>query len=198
MFTDLVLVPLAPDNLSAFQQLLGRTEFGGCFCAVWTHHDADWEACCNDPLQPNLARTREDVQSGRQAGFLVEHRVAPQESGEIIAWTGAGPKSEFPGLRSRLGARKSQHFTDTWCIGCMAIRADYRGRGVSSAIVAAVMAQARSCGATRVEAYPTDPWDEPRSYRGALSTYTRAGFREVCREADGESQIVLLQASLQG
>lgn len=185
----LSLVPLTPDRVADFAALLSGPDFGGCFCAVWTHHGPDWAARCGDPARPNLALTRADVAAGRKPGYLV------LDHGEVVAWTGAGPKSEFPHLATRLGSRRSRHGEDTWFLGCLAIRGDRRGQGLSAAIVRAVLARARAAGAQRVEATPTDPWDEPRSYRGALSLFLRLGFTEVLREPDGDSAIVLVAAA---
>lgn len=184
------LLPLTPDRLDDFAALLGSPDFGGCFCAAWTHHGPDWVSRCGDPSRPNLGLTRADVLEGRKPGFLVE------EDEEVVAWTGAGPRPEFPLLASRLGTRRSEHTGHTWFVGCLAIREAHRGRGLSEAMVRAVTEEARRAGAQRVEAAPTDPWDEPRSYRGALSLYRRLGFVEVCREADGDSEIVLVEYRL--
>jgi hypothetical protein len=62
--------------------------------------------------------------------------------------------------------------------------------------VEAVVEEARKSGAEAVEAYPTRPWDEARSYRGALSTYERLGFRLVAAEPDGASEILLMRLDL--
>jgi GNAT superfamily N-acetyltransferase len=186
----LTLHPLRADRIGQFADLLGGAEFGGCFCAVWTHQGPGWSARCADPSRPNLAATTADVAAGRKPGFLVER------DGEVVAWVGAGPKSEFPFLRARLGARGSRRREHAWLLGCLAVRIDHRGQGLSGAIVRAVLEHARQAGARWVEATPTDPWDAPRSYRGALSLYERLGFVEVLREKDGETDIVLVEASL--
>ena len=180
----LELRPLGTDELSSFACLLGGAEFGGCFCAVWTSFDDTWVARCRDPSRPNLALTRRDVEAGRKAGFLVYHE------GELIAWTGAGPKTEFPAMATRHGGRLSSMSSDTWVVGCLAIKEAWRGKGVATAIVRAILARAAEAGAMRVEAYPTRPWDEPRSYRGALAMYDKLGFEEVGSDPDGESAIV--------
>lgn len=186
----LTLQPLSPAHLDAFAVLLGGPDFGGCFCAVWTHHGPDWVTRCGDPSRPNLAATRADVAAGRKPGFLA------LLDGEAVAWVGAGPRSEFPSLASRLGSRRSRRAGDSWFLGCLAVGADHRGRGLSERLVRAVLERARADGARWVEATPTDPWDEPRSYRGALSLYRRLGFVEVAREADGDAAIVLVEATL--
>ncbi len=184
------LEALSAQNFEAFARLLGGDEFGGCFCAVWTHHGSDWGKRCGDAAQPNRAATRADLDAGRRPGYLVFH------DDEIVAWTGAGPKSEFPALSTRLGARVSTAGANAWCIGCLAIAEGWRGTRLPDRIVELVLEVARSAGASELEAYPTDPWDEPRSYRGALSLYQRHGFAEQARESDGTADIVLMSRAL--
>ncbi len=82
---------------------------------------------------------------------------------------------------------------DVWAIGCIAIKQDFRGRGLSDRIMEAVIREARRSGAKVLEAYPTRPWDEPRSFRGSESAYRRAGFQEIGKEQDGASEILLMQ-----
>lgn len=187
---SLRLRALRPADLGAFEALLGGTGFGGCFCAVWCHHGPDWGARCADPARPNLAATAADVRAGRRAGFLVEL------AGAVVAWTGAGPWSEFPGLDRRLGARLVPPEERAWVLGCLALAPAVRGRGLGEDIVRAVLDAARGAGAAHVDAFPTRPWDEPRSYRGALSTYGRLGFEERGAEADGEAEIVWVRRVL--
>ena len=171
MNPNLSLHALSAENWDRFERLLGGDEFGGCFCAVWTHFGPDWVERCGRRDRPNLEATRRDLEDGRRPGFLVTDR-----HGECIAWTGAGPRSEFPRLSERLGARRSKRDDTAWCIGCVAVVAPHRGRGLTAAIIRAVQRAATEAGAPALEAYPVDPWDEPRSYRGALSTYRSLGF----------------------
>ncbi len=184
------LEPLGPANLDAFANLLGGDDFGGCFCAVWTAHGDDWVARCRDPARPNLDVTRQRIAAGEHVGFLV------RDAGVLVAWTGAGPKTGFPFLATRLGARRSPMTDDVWCIGCLAVTEARRGTGLAERIVQAVVHRARDAGARALEAYPVRPWDEPRSYRGHHRTYERLGFAEVAAEPDGESEILLVRIEL--
>lgn len=184
------LVPLAPAGLSDFAEFLGGSDFGGCFCAVWTAFGADWSERCADPRRPNLETTAARVQSGHHVGYLV------YEGSDLVAWTGAGPKPSFPLLATKLGSRLSPQSPDVWSLGCIAIAASARARGLSARVVQAVIAQAQRAGAQALEAYPTDPWDEARSYRGAASTYAAQGFQVVARDPEGEGAILLMRLPL--
>jgi len=186
------LEPLRPDRLDAFGELLGGQEFGGCFCAVWTSHDDHWAARCQDPARPNFAITASRVRAGHEVGFLV------LQGAQLVGWTGTGPKANFPFLMKKLASRLSPPDETVWAIGCIAIRQGFRGRGLSSQIVDAIITLSRQRGARLLEAYPTRPWDEPRSYRGSEAVFRRAGFQEIAKEHDGESEVLLMQRHLDG
>jgi GNAT superfamily N-acetyltransferase len=176
--------------LETFRTLLGSSDFGGCFCAVWTSFDETWLTRCLDPAQPNFDITCRNVMAGRHVGFFIYADEI------LIGWTGSGPKTAFPLMQQRLGSRLSPFNENTWSIGCIALKAAYRGRGLLTAVIQAVIKEARQAKAHIIEAYPTDPWDEPRSYRGALSIYKRLGFQTVTSEPDDNSDMLLLQLVL--
>ena len=192
----LSLEPLDEANLSTFAALLSGRGFGGCFCAVWTAHGSDWAQRCANPAKPNLEETTRRVLAGEHVGFLVW--AAGEGSRRLVAWTGAGPKRGFPLLATKLGSRLSPTSAEVWSIGCLAIASEERGQGLSLGVVQALAQEAARQGASAIEAYPTDPWDEPRSYRGARSTFARAGFQVVARDPDGGSQILLMRLELTG
>lgn len=83
-----------------------------------------------------------------------------------------------------------------WAVGCIAIDPAHRGRGLADRVVAAVVARATAAGAAAVEAYPTRPYDEPRSYRGSERLYARHAFEVVGAEPDGDSSILLMRREL--
>ncbi|MCB9675252.1 MAG: GNAT family N-acetyltransferase [Alphaproteobacteria bacterium] len=175
------LVPLGVAELPDFAAL--HAGFGGCYCAVWTRFGPDWAERCAKGT--NLAATEADVRAGRKPGFLV------YEGDALVGWTGAGPRAELPSMATRLGSRLGR--PDAWAIGCLAFPAEARGRGLADATVEAVVAEARAAGAAFIEAFPTRPWDEPRSYRGSERLYARHGFTVVASDPDGGSEILLMR-----
>lgn len=181
---------LDAQGLDAFAQLLGSACFGGCFCAVWTSHDDTWGQRCADPRRPNLAITRRDVLEGRKPGFFVH------VNDELAGWVGAGPRDAFPLLETKLASRLGDHTPAAWAVGCLAFLPEHRGTGLAPLVVEAVADLALEAGAQQLEAYPTRPWDEPRSYRGALSMYDRLGFVEAAAEPDGDAEIILMVRAL--
>jgi GNAT superfamily N-acetyltransferase len=193
----LTLEPLSEATLPLFGGLLSQSGFGGCFCAVWTAHGSDWGQRCSNPAKPNFDETTRRVREGEHVGFLVwALDPADPNSRRLVAWTGAGPKSGFPLMATKLGSRLSPMTPHVWSIGCLAIATEHRGSGLSERVVQAVVEEASRGGAVAVEAYPTDPWDEPRSYRGAQSTFARAGFSVVARDPDEEAEILVMRLDL--
>ncbi len=189
-FLPLRLQALSLDNFESFARLLGGSEFGGCFCAVWRSFDKDWVSRCQDPDKPNLELTRRNVEQGHHIGYLVF------DGDGLVGWTGSGPKVEFPLLRQKLASRLSPSEPGVWSLGCIAIKEQARGRGYSGRVASSVIELARQSGARRIESYPTRPWDEPRSYRGSWRMYQRLGFEVLGEEPDGESDILLMSLSL--
>ncbi len=184
------LAALSEEGAARFGAFLGRDCFGGCFCAVWTAHGEDWVKRCEDPDRPNLNETLRRLRAGEHVGYFAS------EGGEVVAWTGSGPKTSFPLLATKLGSRLSPMTSSVWSVGCIAIAAEHRGRGLSARVAQAVVDEARARGAKAIEAYPTRPWDEGRSYRGAQSTYEKLGLQVVEADPDGDSEILLMRLDL--
>jgi GNAT superfamily N-acetyltransferase len=178
---------LAVERLDLFKDLLGSSDFGGCFCAFWTSYGPDWEARCSNAKQPNYAVTAADLKGGRHVGYFA------YDGEKLIGWTGAGPKTSFPLLESKLGSRLSDFSPKTWSIGCIAIKSAFRGRGYPDKVVSAVIDLAVKSGAKAVEAYPVRPFHEPRVYRGTEGLYRRIGFEEISAEMDGDHSVLLMQ-----
>jgi GNAT superfamily N-acetyltransferase len=181
------LRPLTTEKLPEFRALLGSKDFGGCFCAVWTSFGEDWATRCADKSQPNYFITEKNVEARKHVGFLV------YEDSSLVGWTGSGPKTSFPFLKSKLGSRLSDFSDYIWSVGCLAISKSARGRGLSEPIVKAIASEAKKNSAKVLEAYPTRPWDEPRMFRGSFRLYERLGFVEINSEKDGSSEILLMQ-----
>lgn len=186
----LKLQPLTANKLDVFKELLGSNEFGGCFCAVWTSHGDDWSERCKDKAQPNFLITKKNVEAGKHVGFLI------YDGDSLVGWTGSGPKTDFPFLKAKLGSRLSDFSSETWSVGCLAVKEAYRGKGIADLIVKAVAEEAEKNYATALEAYPTRPFHEPRVFRGTYQLYARLGFAEAGAERDGEYEIVLMNLPL--
>ncbi len=184
------LEPLKTEKLDTFRELLGSSEFGGCFCAVWTSYSDDWVSRCHDKSQPNFQITKRNVEEGKHVGYLI------YQDYHLVGWTGSGPKTAFPFLKEKLGSRLSIYSDTVWSVGCLAIKETFRGKGLSDLIIQAIIREATTKGASVLEAYPVRPFDEPRVFRGTYPLYKKLGFLEAGSEKDGEHEVVLMQISL--
>jgi GNAT superfamily N-acetyltransferase len=181
--TILRLERLEPRHMTAFETLHSGKEFGGCYCAVWSNFDKDWETRCQSRPHENLEHTRKKVKAGEHAGFL----VIDDADGAVVGWTASGPKTSFPLLKDKPGSRRGPWDDAVWAIGCLAIGFRYRGAGNAGRIIDLVVAQARTAGANSVEAYPLDPETDNAAYRGSRKTYEGLGFVAADSEPSGES-----------
>lgn len=184
------LEALTAKKLDVFRDLLGSSEFGGCFCAVWTSYGDDWVSRCKDKTQPNFFFTKKNVEDGHHVGYLI------YRDGDLIGWTGSGPKTAFPFLKTKLGSRLSGFSDDIWSVGCLAVKEKFRGNGISDNIVLTVIQEAKENSASAVEAYPVRPFHEPRIFRGTHKLYERLGFTEGGAEKDGEHEVLLMKFPL--
>lgn len=181
--TDLKLIPLDSRHMGDFERLLSRREFHGCYCAVWSNHDDQWEDRCASRSHENLEHMRGRVRRGEKVGFLVSREI----DGAVVAWIGAGPKTSFPLLKDLPGSRLGPFEESVWSIGCMAIAFQYRSLGYSKKIVELAVEEARRAEAASIEAYPIEPAEEGCAYRGTRKMYEAAGFQVVDEEpVEGE------------
>lgn len=180
-------------RMQDFEHLLSGKEFGGCYCALWSNYDETWEERCKTRPQENLEHTRARVSARKHVGYL----VIRDSDGAVVAWTGSGPKTAFPGMKERPGSRGGPFEDGVWAIGCVAIGRSYRGLGYSRQIVSAVVEEARKAGAKTIEAYPIEPAGEDQAYRGSKASYEALGFSEMGKDQEGNCAHLRMEKSLQ-
>ena len=164
--------PLTPDLWAALADLFGeKGACYGCWCMYWRIGNAYRKR----PRSENKAAFRKLVKLGPPPGLLAFHEGLP------VGWCQVTPRDSLPWL-DRTWRLKRVDDIPVWCISCLYVRKGYRKKGVTSALIAAAVARARSAGAPCVEAYPLDAKLTPSaSGTGYASTFARAGFTVVCR-----------------
>jgi hypothetical protein len=180
---------LNASNFKAFASLF-TADGSGCYCAVWRTYDETWEQRCNDRAHPNRELANRLVNDGSHWGFLAF------DGGTLMGWTASGPKTEFPLLKTKLGSRMTPFESSIWSVGCIAFKKAKDSELNSSQMIAAVARKAMAAGAEFLEAYPTDPWDQARGYRGSYLQYLQLGFREHSSEEDDASRVVCMRLKL--
>lgn len=169
---------LRPDDWPALAELFGaRGACGGCWCLAWRLPRRQFEAQKGEANRRALQRL---VASGEATGCLAF------ADGELVGWCSIGPRATFAALATKPSLR-TEWDARTWSVTCFFIRKDWRGRGVSSRLLAAAVDLARAHGATRVEGYPVVPspgfggnkMPAAFAWTGLPQTFERAGFRRL-------------------
>ncbi len=106
--------------------------------------------------------------------------------GEPVGWCAVEPRTAYQGLlrnnRVPWQGRTEDKTDDTvWAVTCFLVRAGFRRRGVSRALVRAAVDFARDRGARALEGYPMTRTDviTEELHVGIRSIFEDAGFTEV-------------------
>jgi GNAT superfamily N-acetyltransferase len=117
------------------------------------------------------------VASGTPPGLIGYQNEIP------IGWISLGPREDYAKLR-RSPVMKPVDAASVWSIVCFVVPSQYRGQGVSRALLNGAIDYAKSAGVAILEAYPVDKAERSRDdamFFGAKSIYDSAGFNEVAR-----------------
>jgi GNAT superfamily N-acetyltransferase len=172
----LTVRPLTPDLWPALEDLFGRQgASNGCWCMYW-RLGRDYT---RRPREANRADLRAIVEHGPPPGLLAL-------DGELaVGWCQVTPRAALPYAAQ---ARYVQPVDDSpvWLISCFYVRRSYRGRGVTSALIAEALRVAKRAGAPALEAFPIDtraPKATRNRYPGIASSFAQAGFKVIARRA---------------
>ena len=176
---DLRIRPLTPRYWKDFAALFGpRGACAGCWCMEPRQTRAEWERYKG---VQNRQKMRRLVHKGkRPPGLLAYVGRTP------VGWISIEPREVFSKLaRSRVLAPVDDK--PVWSIVCFFVAKEYRGQGVSVALIEGAVDYARSKGARIVEGYPVEPKKLPMApvfaFTGLASAYRRARFKEVARRS---------------
>jgi GNAT superfamily N-acetyltransferase len=168
--------PLTPDLWPALEDLFGRAgASNGCWCMYWRMGPAYKKR----PRDLNKAALRALTRRGNPPGLLAF-------DGDLaVGWCQLTPRADLPWLDRR---RELERIDDlpVWSLSCFYVRRSHRGRGVTSAPIAAALRAAREAGAPALEAYPVDravPGSTSNVFTGSASTFRRAGFKTVAKRS---------------
>ena len=163
---------LTPDLWPALEELFsGQWPVGRCWCMYWRIGN-DYR---KNPPGANKAAFCDLVQNGPPPGLLAFDGTLP------IGWCQLTPRDALPWLEHAWRLKRVDDIA-VWSISCFYIRKGYRKKGVTSALIAAALDEAKRAGAPALEAYPLDAKLTPSaSSTGFVSTFKRAGFRIVAR-----------------
>jgi GNAT superfamily N-acetyltransferase len=177
----ITVLPATADRFDALESVFdGGGDGRSCQCQWWTLVNAQYNKTAKNERAQLL---REETLAPVAPGLIAE------VDGEAAGWVRVGPRTALPRLaRSRVYAPHSpEPWSDAtvWAVSCFSVRREFRGRGVTAALLADAVEFAREHGAREIEAYPIDTSvNAVRSnelFHGALSTFLHAGFTETAR-----------------
>lgn len=153
----------------------------GCWCMYWRVKRSEFNKLYGED---NKQALRGIVESGRVPGILA------YLDGQPVGWCSIAPREEFAVLdRSRTLRRVDDKLV--WSIVCFFVSKPYRHRGLSQVLIEEGIEYARENGVGIVEAYPLilDNTKDQRyeRYMGVVSTFEKAGFKEVIRRSKRRS-----------
>jgi GNAT superfamily N-acetyltransferase len=176
---DLEFHPLTPGRWADLEKLFGEHgASGGCWCMWWRLKRSEFVRQKGEGNRKALKRI---VDSGETPGILAYSR------GQPIAWCAVAPRESYPTLeRSRVLKRVDEK--PVWSVVCFYVAKKFRRKGVSTALLRAVIEHVRRRGGKIVEGYPVEPrkgWTpDAFAYTGLAEAFRKAGFSEVLRRSE--------------
>jgi GNAT superfamily N-acetyltransferase len=174
----LTFEPLTPARSANFEKLFGKNgACAGCWC-MWSRLTA--AEYRRGKGARNKKAMRVLVTSGEVPGILA------YAGNEAVGWCSVAPRGKFPRLEH---SRTLKPLDDkpVWSTTCFFVRKDYRGTGLSVALLKAASRYVKSRGGRIVEGYPVDwggkRWPSAWGWTGFVGAFRRAGFKEVARPA---------------
>lgn len=117
------------------------------------------------------------IDSGVMTGYLI------YDGGTAVGWCSAGEKSGFwPLTHNDLFRTDEPEKGRIMAVYCLDIAPEYRGRGLASAVLERVIADARAAGYAFLEGFPFSDTTFAYQYHGPGRLYEKHGFT-VCRRA---------------
>lgn len=167
-YTFRAVSPETAGDLECFSRTHGKFRY--CSCMRWRATSGDFARLGKgrrSAALDDLAR------SGEAVGMLAYHQDAP------VGWCSMAPRESYAALeRSAVLPRVDDQ--PVWSVVCFFLDRHHRGLGLRAKLLAAAIEDARSRGATAIEAYP---WPGGASYRymGTREMYSAVGFADVPR-----------------
>lgn len=189
---EIVILPATADRFDdAEHALTGGGDGTACQCQWWTITNAQFQRTTTEERRDLL---REEMESDAPPPALIAY-----VDGEAAGWVRVAPRTAQVriGRTREIAAHTPLTLDDpgVWSVSCFVVRREHRGEGLTARLLAAAVEHARKHGARVVEAYPYDTDAAKQStnqlYKGVLSVFEAAGFREVARPKPDRAIVTL-------
>jgi GNAT superfamily N-acetyltransferase len=187
MVGEVTIVPANDASCESLQTVFG-TRGPAAYCQCQRYKLRPREAFAKFPVEERAHRLRLQTECGNSDADTTSGLVA-YVGGEPVGWCAVEPRTAYEGLlrNNRVpwdGRSEDKTDESVWAVTCVFVRAGFRGRRTSYALVRAAVDFARDRGARALEGYPllTQPgqritWDE--IHVGSRSMFEAAGFAQV-------------------
>jgi GNAT superfamily N-acetyltransferase len=168
--------PLTSDRWADVERLFGSRGCGGCWCMWWKLPRKEFE---QQKGEGNRLAFQALVATGTVPGILAF------KGDEPVAWCAVAPRESYPALERSVNLARVDR-QPVWSIVCFFVARRHRKQGILTPLILAAVEHVREQGGKIIEAYPSDVprvTADPFVYTGLLSTFLRAGFREVARRS---------------
>jgi ribosomal protein S18 acetylase RimI-like enzyme len=188
---EIKIKPLMPELASDFLDFFDHRAFapgdpnGPCYCNAPTMDNASLRKMvgefgndCKGVLRGNAEK---QLARGEIRGYLAF------DGDTSVGWCNAGDMDAYAVNDYQFVPDAARHNAcgKTISVVCFEVAPEYRGRGVASALLARVVADAAAKGYAAVEGYaPLQKAPSIEDFHGPVRLYEKAGFREVARLKD--------------
>jgi GNAT superfamily N-acetyltransferase len=148
----------------------GCKDGGWCACVAWWV--PSWEGFSERTADENHHLRKYLFANGEYDGYLAF------EVDEPVGWCQVGPRDRLHKLRSQFDLEPE---LGTWAITCFKVRPDRRRQQIAMTLLAGVIADLPSRGATRLEGFPKrlEGGDASTLWTGPEDLYVKMGFQLV-------------------
>lgn len=169
------ILPVTSTDLAAFDAFFSAKGCPG-FCWCTAHRFKDAHEISRGQKRKRMLK---QIENGVPVGVLA------YLSGDAVGWCSVAPRLTYERLaRSRVMPTVDE---GAWTILCLFVRREYRGDGLTQALLEGALRYVRENEGREIEAYP---WDTaglsgtgPASHWGHSKMFVKAGFRQ-----DGDSR----------
>jgi GNAT superfamily N-acetyltransferase len=171
------IAPLTRARWKDFETLFGKNgACAGCWCQWIRLPAAEYRAIRGEGAK----RAMKKLAAGSRTPGLLAY-----EGRRAVGWIALGPRKNFRRLETSR-ALKPVDEKPVWSAPCFFVAKEARGNGVTTALLKAASAHARSKGAKIIEGYPVETSKRTADaflWWGTASAFKKAGFREAARRA---------------